>query len=336
MIAGNESIMSRSYFITGAQGCIGSWIVKALVERGDNPVVFDVSADPRRLRQILSDEAIARVRFITGDISDANALSEALVYSGARRIIHLAGLQVPTCKADPLRGATINVLGTLNVFEAARRAESERVVYASSAAVFGLSEDGTPVDETSACEPATHYGVFKRANEGNARVYFLDHGVSSAGLRPLTVYGVNRDTGLTSDPTRAMKAAVLGAPFHIRFGGATDFLYVADCAAAFIACADRAPEGAQVFNVHGETVDVGEVARLINQEAGRDLTTFGGPPIPIAAALNDAAIRRAIGDLPATPLAEGVRETMRQFDELRDQGRLDTSDIDAEIQAGKR
>src|SRR5436305_1915374 len=305
--------MSQSYFITGAQGCIGSWIVKALVERGDTPVVFDLSGDARRLRQIMSKSEIAAVRFIVGDITDSSAVATSLAASGARRIIHLAGLQVPTCKADPVRGAAVNVIGTLNVFEAARLAEVERVVYASSAAVFGLSEDDAPVDETMVCEPATHYGVFKRANEGNARVHYLDHGLSSVGLRPLTVYGVNRDTGLTSDPTKAMKAAALGVPFHIRFGGATDFLYVADAAAAFIACADRAPAGAHLFNLHGETVMIDEVARLINQEAGRALVSYGGPPIPIAAALNDAAIRQTIGELPATPLAEGVRETMRRF-----------------------
>jgi nucleoside-diphosphate-sugar epimerase len=91
-----------------------------------------------------------------------------------------------------------------------------------------MNDDDVALTETAACEPTTHYGVFKRANEGNARVYFLDHGISSVGLRPLTVYGVNRDTGLTSDPTKAMKSAILGRPFHIRFGGATDFQYVAD------------------------------------------------------------------------------------------------------------
>jgi len=325
--------MGEAYFITGAQGCIGSWVVKALVARGDMPVVFDVSDDARRLRQIMSDDELAAVRFIVGDITDAPTVTRSLESSNVRRIIHLAGLQVPTCKADPVRGATVNVIGTLNVFEAARKMEIERVVYASSAAVFGLSEDNTPVDETSACEPATHYGVFKRANEGNARVYFLDHGLSSVGLRPLTVYGVNRDTGLTSDPTKAMKAAALGVPFYIRFSGATDFLYVADAAAAFIACADRAPVGAHVFNLHGETVETATVVRLINDEAGRELITFGGPPIPIAASLNDTAIRRTIGELPTTTLAEGVRETMRRFVELHNEGRLDTSDILAELRA---
>src|SRR5437763_1187781 len=325
--------MAETYFITGAQGCIGSWIVKALAERGDAAIVFDRSTDARRLSAIMSPDALEHVRFIVGDITDAEAVRAALADSNARRVIHLAGLQVPTCKTDPLMGALVNVVGTLNVFEAAQTVGAERVVYASSAAVFGMSEDDVPLDENAACEPTTHYGVFKRTNEGSAKVYYLDHGLSSVGLRPLTVYGVNRDAGLTSDPTKAMKAAVLGVPFRIRFSGATDFQYVEDTAAAFIPCADRAPEGAQVFNLHGETVDVEQIAQVINQNAGRDLVTFSGPPIPIAPALDDAAIKRVIGDLSSTPLEAGVRETMRRFTELHEAGQLDTSDIDSEISA---
>src|SRR6266404_4631757 len=197
--------MSQTYFITGAQGCIGSWIVKALAERGDTPVVFDRSEDARRLKAIMEPGALERARFIAGDITDVTAVRSALESSGARRMIHLAGLQVPACKVDPVAGAFVNVIGTLNVFESAKAAGAERVVYASSAAIFGSGDADCPLDESAACEPATHYGVFKRTNEGNARVYFLDHGVSSVGLRPLTVYGVNRDSGLTSDPTKAMK-----------------------------------------------------------------------------------------------------------------------------------
>jgi len=320
--------MPETYFITGAQGCIGSWIVKALAERGDNPVVFDRSDDARRLGAIMDGGDLGRVRFVVGDVTNRLEVLEALKMSEARRVIHLAGLQVPTCKADPVFGALVNVVGTLNLFEAARTTGVNGVVYASSAAVYGMNDDSEPLDETAECEPTTHYGVFKRANEGNARVYFLDHGVSSVGLRPLTVYGVNRDTGLTSDPTKAMKAAVLGRRFQIRFGGATDFHYVADTAAAFIACADQMPQGAHVFNLHGETVEVERVSKLINENADDELITFGGPPIPIAPAMNDAAIRRVIGGLPATPLETGVRQTMQRFAALRDSGRLDTSDID--------
>lgn len=324
--------MVENYFITGAQGCIGSWIVKALAERGDSPFVFDRSDDRRRLSAIMEPADLERVRFITGDITDAAAVHSALLDSAAQRVIHLAGLQVPACKADPVTGALVNVVGTLTVFEAARATGVKQVVYASSAAVYGMGEDGAPLDETAICEPATHYGVFKQANEGNAHVYFVDYGLSSVGLRPLTVYGVNRDTGLTSDPTKAMKAAVLGRPFHIRFSGATDFQYVADTAAAFITCADVAPEGAHVFNLHGETVKVERIARIINRQSAtdRELVTFGGPPIPIAPAMNDAAIRRVFGALPATPLETGMRETMQRFTALRDAGRLDISDIGQE------
>ena len=322
-------IVSNVYFITGAQGCIGSWIVKALIERGDEAVVFDRSEDSSRLRAIMEANDLSKIRFISGDITEGSAVLSALSTSRAERVIHLAGLQVPTCKADPVAGALVNVVGTLNVFEAARKIGIKGVVYASSAAVYGMNDDNLPLDESAQCEPTTHYGVFKRTNEGNGRVYFLDHGIDSVGLRPLTVYGVNRDTGLTSDPTKAMKSAVLGRRFHIRFGGATDFQYVADTAATFISCADQMPEGAHVFNLHGETVTVERVTKLINQQSSNgDLITFGGPPIPIAAAMDDTAIRQIMPALPSTPLDAGVCETMKRFAALRDLGRLDTSDIE--------
>jgi nucleoside-diphosphate-sugar epimerase len=319
--------MGERYFITGAQGCIGSWIVKTLLERGDEAIVFDRSNDSRRLAAIMNATDLAGVRFLVGDITDRAAVSSALRESEALRVIHLAGLQVPACKADPLAGAVVNVVGTLDVFEAARETHAKAIVYASSAAVYGINDDDTPLDESAPTEPSTHYGVFKLTNEGNARIYFLDHGLSSVGLRPLTVYGVNRDTGLTSDPTKAMKSAVLGRPFHIRFSGATDFQYVADTAAAFIACADKAPEGAHVFNLHGETLTVDRIAAFINEEARAELVTFSGPPIPIAPAIDNSAIKRAVGVLPSTPFQQGIRATMQRFAELRDAGRLDTSDL---------
>jgi len=324
--------MAETYFITGAQGCIGSWIVKALSERGDLPVVFDRSNDSRRLSAIIDAEALRRVRFVVGDITDQAAVLSALEESGAQHVIHLAGLQVPTCKVDPIAGAMVNVVGTLNLFAAVVKTGIKRIVYASSAAVYGMNDDDTPLDEDAQCEPSTHYGVFKRTNEGSARIYFLDNGVSSVGLRPLTVYGVNRDTGLTSDPTKAMKAAVLGRPFHIRFGGSSDFQYVADTAAAFIACADRTPEGAFVFNLHGDAVPVEHVVQIINRNAAASnshLITFGGAAIPVPPSMNDAQIRRVVGDLPVTPLESGIEETMERFALLRDEGRLDTNDLES-------
>jgi len=324
--------VSDSYFVTGAQGCIGAWVVKTLVERGDRPFVFDLSDDRRRLADLLDESALASVRFAQGDITDYAALRGAVESSEASKIIHLAGLQVPFCKADPALGARVNVVGTIHMLQIAQEQELERVVYASSAAVYGPPEDESAPDESALCEPTTHYGVFKRANEGNARIYYQDSGVSSVGLRPLTVYGVGRDQGLTSGPTRAMKAAVVGRKFHIPFGGATDFNYVGDTATTFLACADRAPEGAHVFNLHGDSVEVERIVELVDANAGPEnsgLVSFSGPELPIPPSLDGTAIHEVIGDLPDTPLADGIASTMAHFRALRDAGRLSLHDLDA-------
>src|SRR5437660_6720696 len=101
--------MAETYFISGAQGCIGSWIVKALAERGDTPVVFDRSEDTRRLDAIMEPDDVERVHFIAGEITDVSAVRSAPEASGARGRIHLAGVQLPTCNADPAGGAFVNV-----------------------------------------------------------------------------------------------------------------------------------------------------------------------------------------------------------------------------------
>ena len=324
--------MNDTYFVTGALGCIGAWVCKHLVERGDHPVVFDVGGDPRRIRDVLGAEGLAKIRFVTGDITDGDATKRAVAACKPRAIIHLAGLQVPFCRQDPALGARVNVLGTIHVFEAALAAGVARICYASSAAVFGPSEDdGTAVSESGSLLPVTHYGVYKQANEGTARIYWLEKKLASVGLRPLTVYGPGRDQGLTSGPTTAMKAAVLGLPFQIGFSGPTDFHYVADTAAAFVACADGGPAGALLYNLHGDTVDVGEVVRTIEAEcpAAKGRITFGGPRIPIPPLLDGSAIAQAYPRLPHTPLAAGIRATIARFRELHAQGQLDRRDLPA-------
>ena len=158
----------------------------------------------------------------------------------------------------------------------------------------------------------------------------MDHGVNSIGLRPLTVYGVGRDFGITSDPTKAMKATVVGRPFHIRFGGRTDFQYVADTADIFIRAATSDLTGAHVFNLHGETVHVADIVAEIERvwPEPRGPITYAEEPLTIPPEMDDAAIRAALGKLPVTPLAEGVRATIERFAELHQEGRLDIRDLD--------
>src|SRR5712692_6743107 len=200
--------------VTGAFGCIGSWVVKRLLAAGERPVVYDLGDDPWRMRMIVGPERLNDVAMIRGDSADRDAVVRVVGEHDITRIIHLAAWQVPLCRQDPSRGALVNVVGTANVFEAAKahRERVSRVVYFSSAAVFGpphLYGPG-PVTDDAPPRPATHYGVYKVANEETARIYWEEHRIPSMGFRPLSVYGPGRDFGLTADPTLAMKAAVLG------------------------------------------------------------------------------------------------------------------------------
>lgn len=323
---------STPFLVTGALGCIGAWVVARLLERGDQPIVFDMGTDPRRIRDLIGSDDLARVQFIQGDIADPDALRSCVEGHGVKRIVHLAGLQVPFCRADPMLGARVNVLGTVNVFEVAAKAGIDRVAYASSAAVYEREDEvrnqGAP-DEDAAPHPNTHYGVYKLANEGTARVSHLEYGISSTGLRPLTVYGVGRDQGMTSGPTKAIKAAVVGEPYAIQFAGRTDFLYARDCADAFIAAAERGADGAAVYNLAGAAVEVTAfVEELVRQAPeAADLIRVEGSELPVPGAIAGARLDEALPGLGRTSLEDGIAETLQRFRSLHGSGQLTTTDL---------
>ena len=217
---------------------------------------------------MVEPDELARVQFVTGDITDLESIERALADHDISNVIHLAALQVPFCRADPPLGAQVNVTGTVNVFEAVRRRGPGMapVVYTGSIGMYSPS-DVDPVtgrlEEDAEAHPGNHYGVYKRANEGTARVYWADSGVPSVGIRPMTVYGAGRDQGMTSSPTVAIAAAVLGVPFQIAFGGRTLFQYAEDVATDDDPRQSERPAGARVFNLGGDAVHLDDWVRAI-------------------------------------------------------------------------
>jgi nucleoside-diphosphate-sugar epimerase len=325
--------------LTGGYGCIGSWIVRRLLARGDQVWIYDLKEDPRRLRLLLSEEQARQVGFLQGDVTDLANLRRVLGELGITHVVHLAGLQVPTCRADPILGARVNVLGTLAVFEAVKAAQPQvqRLVYASSAAVFGPQTDYPherypgPLADDVPLTPTTHYGYFKCCNEGNARTYFADHGVSSIGLRPWTVYGVGRDFGMTSEPTKAIKSLALGRSYHISYGGWQDLQYVDDVAGVFVRCLEAPYRGAKSYNLRGDVVDLATFHKALCEvePAAKERITFGERQIGIAYDLDDSALQRDLGPMKKTPLKEGIRQTLELFRRLEAEDRLDTADLEA-------
>ena len=310
--------------MTGGYGCIGSWVAKRLVEAGDEVWIYDLNEDTHRLDLLLDEEAKRSVHFLAGDVADAPSFRAAVDRVEATHILHLAGLQVPTCRADPLLGARVNVLGTLSVFEAAvaLKDQVQRVAYASSAAVHGPG-DG-PIGDEVRLAPMTHYGAFKVCNELNARVYFLDHGIASVGLRPWTVYGVGRDFGVTSEPTKAILSAARGEPYAITYGGRQDLQHVDDVAATFLRVLADPFEGAEAYNVRGAVVAIEEFVATLEEAVpeAKGLVTHGTRQLPIAPDLDDARLEARFGPLPRTSLAEGIADTYRRFEALHREGRL--------------
>jgi len=305
--------------VTGALGCIGAWAIRALIDCGVEPVGYDLGGEPHRLRLVTTPDELAQVELVQGDVTDLDALERVLDQRNITRVIHLAALQVPFCKADPVLGARVNVVGTVNVFEAVKRRLDRipGVAYASTIAVYS-EDDPSPAPERGGTRPMTHYGVYKVANEGTARIYWADDGVPSIAIRPYVVYGPGRDQGLTSTPTQAMAAAARGESFEITYGGLAQYDYAPDVARAFVQASRDAREGAGAYNFPGIRAEMAEVVAAIEaaapEAAGR--ITWAEQPLAFPRDYETGGLEAAVGPLAKTSLADGVRETVELFRSL--------------------
>ncbi len=304
--------MPETALVTGVLGCLGAWTARALLDENVEVVGFDLGDAHDRLELVLGDDA-GRITVIQGDITDRASLERVFDEHAITRVVHLAALQVPSCREDPVLGARVNVVGTLNVLEAARTRLDRipGVVFASSAAVYGPG-DPTPAPETGGLAPATHYGVFKRANEGNARVAWAEAGVASIGIRPYVVYGAGRDQGLTSGPTLAIAAAVRGEAFTIGYGGVAQYDYARDVGYAFARASAVVREGATVANFPGVAASMHEVVGAIENAvpAARGRIGWDEVVLPFPSRLEANALEEILGPLSKTSLADGVAATV--------------------------
>ena len=307
----------RRFLITGALGAIGVWTMRSLLEAGHEVVALDLGGSRHRLEIALSDEQRTAIAHVEADITDLASLERALEEHAITSVIHLAALQVPFVLEKPVLGAQVNVVGTTNVLEALHRRAGQfgPLVYASSIAVYG--PQGTLAGDDV---PGTLYGVYKRANEGTARRYFDDYGVSSIGLRPHTVFGPGRDQGVTSGPTTAMVAAAARQPFHIPFGGRIQLQHAADAGEAFARAALLEYDGASVHNLDGAVLSLDDLVALIKGAAPGAQITVGDAVLPLVEAVDGTSFVELLGGSVMRPVEDGVRDSVRQFEDLLERG----------------
>ena len=304
----------RPVLVTGSSGCIGSWALAILVRAGVPAVSFDLDTSRRRPGLLMSEDELAQVTWVEGDIADAEAVERTVAENGIGAILHLAALQVPFCRADPVAGARVNVVGTVAVFEAARRHGVRRIAYASS-----IAAHGAPAESPYA---ATLYGAYKACDEAIARTYWLDWQVPSIALRPGIVYGVGRDQGMTSKTTVAILAAAAGRDYEVPFTGAISYLYAGEVAAAFLQALSRDGEGAPVFDCNGTVVPVEDALAVVRRLAPGARVSASGDPIPFPMEDRDALLRAHVGDYGSISVEDGTAETFRAFQVLLQDGRV--------------
>ncbi len=311
--------MADTYLVTGGMGCIGAWALYHLRRNGKKAVNFDQSADRQRIDWLMSAEEQEAITFVQGDLRDTAALKAVFAEHGITRVIHLAALQVPFCRANPVLGAEVNVTGTVNVFEAARENGVNHIAFASSIGVYGPPSDFPPglIPNDAPKNPRTLYGAYKVCNEGTALVYYEDYGITSTALRPYTVYGVGRNQGMTSEPTKALVAIAKGQPYTIPFSGAMQFQWASDVARQFILAAEQPLDGARGFNLGGPPSDVGRFAEIARDALPGAKIEVVDDPLPFPAGFDDSTLRASFDTVYETPLADGIAETIAHIQRLR-------------------
>lgn len=307
-------------------------MLRVLLDEGVRIIATDLADDPVRPKLLLNENELRGVDFQQLDVTDLNAVREMVGRKAVTHVIHLAGLQVPFCRANPALGASVNVLGTVNLFEAVKAhwGQVQGIAYASSLAVLGAPDryPDRPVRDDVRLHPDTLYGVYKQANEHTARIYWQDYSIPSIGLRPYIVYGVARDQGMTSDIAKAILAAVAQQPFHINFDGPCALQLAEDVARMFVDCARADYQGAAACNLRNDVVTVREFVTALQEQFPQAEVTFPeGNPLPFPEDLDDNGLRKIIGRVPHTSLAEGIANTAANFRQLLAENRLDLAQL---------
>jgi len=245
--------MTKQILVTGGAGFIGSHLVEKLLELGFFVKILDNFSTGKLENLAHLDQN--KIQIIKGDVSHFEEIFEAA--QNVEAIYHEAALvSVPLSIQNPQLSFQINSLGSFNVFETARRLNISKIIYASSAAVYGTNQN-LPLKETELCEPLSPYALEKHYTEQLAHLYFHLYGISSVGLRYFNVYGERQDpTSPYSGVISIFVDKLLKNQQITIFGDGEqtrDFIYVKDVISANILALEYSEKNAQIFNVGTQT-----------------------------------------------------------------------------------
>ena len=306
--------------ITGGLGFIGSHVAEQALAQGIEVAALDNLSSGRR------GNVPAAVRVYEADLRDAAAVTAAVADFAPGWISHHAAqASVPGSLRDPVHDASVNVLGTLNLLEAARLGGVRRVVFASTGgAIYGEVPEGETGQVGGPLRPFTPYAVSKLTGEHYLEVYRRHHGLETVTLRYSNVYGERQSVHGEAGVVAAFCEALLrGAPLRVNGRAETgdrgcvrDYVYVGDVARAnLLALGGEVPPGTGILDVGtGVGTDSRTLAETLLRVSGTDVAVDSGPPRPGdvgRSVLSAAGLRALLGDL--TPLEAGLARTLAWY-----------------------
>jgi nucleoside-diphosphate-sugar epimerase len=293
--------------VTGGTGFIGNRIIRKLVERGEEVVCFDLAPPRANLGPYLD-----RIQLYRGDVTQLPHLLEAVNSHKVHKIIHMAALLPPDTEDRPHFGMLVNIQGTNNVFEVARWTGVQRVVYASSIAVYGVQETfgDRPVNEDDLSAPINVYGMTKAANDFAAAKYRSNYGLDLRGVRICTVFGHGRVTGMTGMIGGLMMSLpAVGQPVSMDFHPqeASPMIHAEDAAEIFVQVALSQQLNHHVYISGGHLATIADLADAVRSFIPEAQITTGDRPVPHVYLVDNSRMLADIGyEMP--PLRARVLE----------------------------
>ena len=322
----------KTWLITGVAGFIGSHLLHRLLELDQTVVGLDNFFTGRKenledVRSLVSPAQWSRFRFIEGDVRNQVDCKRACL--GANFVLHHAALaSVPLSVEDPILTDSINSAGFVNVLTAARENRVQRVIYASSAAVYG-DGPGLPKEEKMPTAPLSPYAATKCVNEVYADTFHRAYGLNSIGLRYFNVFGWRQDprNQYAGVIAKWIQSILLGQPIHINGDGeiTRDFCHIGEIIQANILSAmTETPDAPNhVYNVAlGKSTSLNELAAQMIKASGTVFPDKSSPdiihrPPRVGDILHSRAdiqlAQQRLGFAPSMNMEEGLEETLQWF-----------------------
>ena len=284
-----------SVMVTGGTGFIGNRIVRKLIERGEEVVCFDLAPPRSNLAPYLD-----RIRMYRGDVTQLPHLLEAINTHQVHKIIHMAALLPPDTEDRPHYAMQVNIGGANNVFEAARWSGIERVVYASSIAVYGVQDTfgERPINEDDLNDPINVYGMTKSVNDFSAKRYADRYGLDLRGIRICTVFGHGRVTGMTGMIGGLMVSLpAIGQPVAMPFDEAelSPMIHAEDAAEIFVRAALAGQLNHRVYISGGNLATIKDMADTVRSIIPNAQITTGDQKVPHVYLVDNSRMLADIG-----------------------------------------